>query len=90
MERNSPVNHHLNRLDQKFHEFITLNATELPKYSAAFMKDYVLGNNTSQHKTVLKFVDDYFENSVMQNVSRTGRSSIDYPAFNMIVDIYIY
>jgi len=78
VERNSPVNHHLNRLDQKFHEFITLNATELPKYSASFMKDYVLGNNISQQKTVLKFVDDYFENSVMQNVSRTAGTIKNY------------
>jgi site-specific recombinase XerD len=78
MERNSPVNHHLNRLDQKFQEFLTLNATDLPKYSAAFIKDYVLGNNTSKQKTVLKFVDDYFTHSVMQNVSRTPGTIKNY------------
>lgn len=78
MERNSPVNHHLNRLDQKFQEFIIMNATDLPKYSAAFIKDYVLGKNTSQQKTVIKFVDDYFTNSVIQNVSRTPGTIKNY------------
>ena len=64
MERNSPINHHLNRLDQKFHEFIILNATQLPKYNAAYIKDYVLGNNLAQQLNVLKFVDDYFAASI--------------------------
>lgn len=78
MERNSPVNHHLNRLDQKFQEFLIMNATDLPKYSAAFIKDFVLGNNSSQQKTVMKFVDDYFTNSVMLNVSRTPGTIKNY------------
>jgi hypothetical protein len=70
VERNSPINHHLNKLDQKFQEFITINATELPKYNAVFIKDYILGNNISARKNVLKFVDDYFTNSVLNNVNR--------------------
>jgi hypothetical protein len=70
VERNSPINHHLNRLDQKFHEFITLNATQLPKYNASSMKDYVLGNDRAQQRNVLKFVEEYFVNSVLNNVNR--------------------
>jgi hypothetical protein len=63
-ERGSHVNQQLNRLDQKFHEFITLNVTNLPNYNAAYIKDYILGNESPQRKSVLKFVDDYFTNSV--------------------------
>jgi site-specific recombinase XerD len=78
MERNSPANHQLNRLDQKFQEFITLNITQLPKYSASYIKDYVLGNDLAQQKSVMKFIDDYFTGSVMQNVSRTAGTIKNY------------
>lgn len=38
-ERNSSVNHHLNRLEQKFQEFINTNATQMPKFNAAYIKN---------------------------------------------------
>ena len=41
-ERNSAVNHQLNRLDQKFSEFLILNTNSLSTYTASCMKDYVL------------------------------------------------
>jgi len=77
-ERSSLINQQLNRLDQKFQEFITLNATNLPNYNAAYIKDYVLGNDSSQQNSVLKFVDDYYKNSVLQNVSRTPGTIKNY------------
>lgn len=77
-ERSSLINQQLNKLDQKFYEFIAANATNLFNYSPAYIKDFVLGNNTSHQKTVLKFVDDYFTNSVMQNVSRTPGTVKNY------------
>jgi hypothetical protein len=70
-ERNSPVNHQLNRLDQKFSDFLILHANELSVYTATYMKDYVLGISKAQLITVIKFVDDYFENAVANNISRT-------------------
>ena len=77
-ERNNPVNHQLNRLDQKFNEFIILNTNSLPAYSASIIKDYVLGLGKAQLITVIKFVDDYFENAVANNVSRTPGTVKNY------------
>lgn len=77
-EKSSQINQQLNRLDQKFQEFITLNVTNLPNYNAAYIKEYVLGNNSSQQKSVLQFVDDYYANSVIQNVSRTPGTIKNY------------
>ena len=70
-DRNNPVNHQLNRLDEKFSEFRILNTNSLSSYSASVIKDYVLGNGKAQLITVAKFVDDYFENAVANNVSKT-------------------
>jgi hypothetical protein len=77
-ERNSAVNHQLNRLDQKFSDFLILHTNELSAYTAAFMKDYVLGISKSQLVTVTKFVDDYFESAVANNVSRTPGTIKNY------------
>jgi hypothetical protein len=66
-ERNSPVNHILNRLDQKFSDFLILNTTSLSQYSAATVKEFILGVKKEQTKTVLQFVDTYFENVVVKN-----------------------
>lgn len=68
-ERHSPINHQLNRLDEKFSDFLISHANDLPRYSAIHIKDYVLGNDQLKSITVMKFVDDYFENSVCNNVS---------------------
>lgn len=78
IERNSAVNHQLNRLDQQFNEFLILNASSLPKYTAVCIRDYVLGNTKTQSATIVKFVDDYFENAVANNVSRTPGTIKNY------------
>jgi hypothetical protein len=49
-ERNSSINHYLNRLDQKFADFLILNATNLHEYSATAIKDFILGKNLEQKK----------------------------------------
>lgn len=78
IERNSPINHQLNRLDQQFNDFLILNATNLPQYTATYIRDYVLGNTKTQSKTVLKFIDEYFENAVANNISRTPGTVKNY------------
>lgn len=78
MERNSCINHQLNRLDQKFNEFLILNTNNLSIYTASGMKDYVLGINKKQLLTVTKFVDDYFQNAIANNVSRTAGTVKNY------------
>lgn len=77
-ERNSPVNHQLNRLDQKFSEFLILNTNNLSAFTAAAIKDYVLGTRKAQVLTLGKFVDDYFDNAVANNVSRTPGTVKNY------------
>ena len=77
-ERNSAVNHQLNRLDQKFSEFLILNTNSLSTYTASCMKDYVLGTRKAQVVTLAKFVNDYFDNAVANNVSRTPGTIKNY------------
>lgn len=78
VERNSQVNHQLNRLDQKFTEFLILNANELSLFNAAAIKDYVLGTSKSQALSVMKFIDDYFQDSIANNVNRTPGTIKNY------------
>src|SRR5438132_9348526 len=59
-ERNSALNHYLNRIEQKFQDFIITNSTELGNYSASYMRNYVLGINVQKQVSVMNFVDDYF------------------------------
>jgi hypothetical protein len=65
MERNAAINHILNRLDQKFSDFMILNSTNLSMHNAAYIKDYILGNYKAQTITVIIFIDNYFENEVV-------------------------
>lgn len=69
-ERNSPVNHVLNRLEQKFSDFLILNSTQLPIHHAENIKNYILGNETTNRIAVLRFVDEYFENEVANNINK--------------------
>ncbi len=68
--KNHPVNFQMNRLEQKFQEFISLNSTNLSQFDATYVKNHILGINLVQHKTVLIYIDDYFENAVLNNVDR--------------------
>src|SRR5258705_6185801 len=69
-ERNSPVNHYLNRIEQKFQEFVILEATSLSEHSAGSIKDFVLGLNGKKQQTVMNFIDKYFEDAVLNNTNR--------------------
>ena len=69
MERNAAINHILNRLDQKFSDFVILNSTNLSMHNAAYIKDYKLGNYKAQTITVINFIDNYFENEVANNIN---------------------
>ncbi|MCB9056840.1 MAG: site-specific integrase [Chitinophagales bacterium] len=69
-ERNSALNHSLNRLEQKFQDFLQLNITQLPKYSAVDFRDHIIGANLKINRAVMNFVDTYFEKAVLNNVNR--------------------
>lgn len=47
-DRNHIVNHHLNRLEQKFQEFKSLNSTQLSQFDALYIKNHLLGNEVSR------------------------------------------
>ncbi len=46
-ERNSAINHLLERLNQKFNDFILLNFSTLPSSSAVAIRDFILGSKKS-------------------------------------------
>ena len=69
MERNAAINHILNRLDQKFSDFMILHSTTLSIHNAAYIKNYILGNYKAQTITVINFIDNYFENEVANNIN---------------------
>ncbi len=69
-ERNSAVNHFLNRLDEKFTHFLVTNSTCLPQFSAIDIKCHILGMDDSKGQiSLMNFVDDYFEKNVLNNAN---------------------
>jgi hypothetical protein len=68
-EKNSPVNHYLNRLHQKFNDFLILNADSIPTFSAPSIRDFIMGNTNKKKKPVMGFVDDFFNQAVLDNVN---------------------
>jgi site-specific recombinase XerD len=68
-ERNCAINHYLNRIEQKFQDFLILNSTCLPKFSAANIKSFVLGEPVKTAK-LMTFVDNYFVNTIVKDVNR--------------------
>lgn len=77
-DRNSAVNHQINRLDQKFTEFVILNSDTLSTFSGTDIKNYVLGIGKSDTQTASKFIDEYFEKAVTNNVNRTPGTIKNY------------
>lgn len=69
-EKNSLINQQLNRIEQKFHEFIALNSTVLYNYDALQIKNIILGKGSQSQKTVLGFAEEYYNNNVINNVDR--------------------
>ncbi len=86
-DRNSPVNHYLSRIEQKFNEFLIMEATNLPKFEACHIRDYILGFQKSRQIKVLEFVDKYFCDAVANNVGRTQATIKNYRrAINHLVN----
>ncbi len=68
---NCAINHILERLNQKFQDCLILNSTTMPSITAEWIKDYVLGKINSQQRSVLQFVDDYFQNGIAKNANKS-------------------
>ncbi len=66
-ERNAAVNHYLNRIESKFHDFLIANATSLSVHSASSIRDEVLGYKKQEIVTIINFVDKYFEETILPN-----------------------
>ena len=77
-QRNSPEKHYLNRIKQKFHEFLAMEATNLPQHTVFTIRDYVLGFNGEIKIRLMDFVDKYFEDAVMNNVNRAEGTIKNY------------
>ncbi|WP_276502802.1 phage integrase SAM-like domain-containing protein [Terrimonas pollutisoli] len=68
-ERNSPVNHHLNRLDQKFSDFLIPNTTSLSQFTAGDIRDQIIGIRSQKPEKVAEFIDNYFEKTIVSNIN---------------------
>lgn len=77
-ERNNPVNHQLNRMEQKLSDLLILNSTNLPAFTATSIRDYILGKDSSLKRTVTHFADEYFEKAVLHNVDRASGTIKNY------------
>lgn len=78
MERNSSINHYLNSFENRFTELLILNPT-LQNQTAASIRNFLIGVNKEKKKMLLmRFVDDYFEKAVMNNVNRTPGTIKNY------------
>jgi len=69
-ERNSAVNHYLNRIEQKFQDFRIMEATTLNEHSAETIRNVILGLDKKTALTVMKFTDQFYENNVLKNSNR--------------------
>ena len=77
-ERNSAINHALNRLEQKFSDFILAHQADLPRYLPETIKNHVLGIEEKKEIKLSDFVDEYFEKFVLHNVNRTPGTIKNY------------
>ncbi|MBO9683782.1 MAG: hypothetical protein J7502_14125 [Flavisolibacter sp.] len=67
-DRNNPVNRLLNLLDQKFDEFIILNASSLYHCNPRKILDHVLGKPENEEIVVLDFVQSYYDKKIANNL----------------------
>ena len=89
-ERNSPVNHYLNRIEQKFQDLLIMHATCLQQLSAADIRDMVLGVSKKQVLTIMDFVDKYFEEEVLCNSNKTAGTTKGYRrAINHLKNFFV-
>lgn len=77
-ERNSAVNHYLNRIEQKFQEFVVMQATNIPDYSPNDIRNAVMGVKQKGCVTIMSFVDKYFEDNVLNNSNRAPGTTKNY------------
>src|SRR4051812_23561139 len=66
-DRNLYVNHILNKLDGRFPEFMIAHSSELHRFTAAEIRDHVMGKPKGAEKTVLEYIDTYYTTAVEYN-----------------------
>lgn len=67
-DRNNSVNRLLNSLDQKFDEFIILNASSIYHFKPRKILDHVLGKPEDEDIIVLDFVQSYYDKKIANNI----------------------
>lgn len=66
-DRGILANHILNGLDQKFLQFVTLNAERIRQLQAREILDHVMGQESRPKTGIIDYVDAYFNNSILNN-----------------------
>jgi site-specific recombinase XerD len=67
--KDAKVNDYLNRIEDRYKEFLILNAATLNEYDAAEIRDKVLGQERSKKKvvTLLNFVTNHYESNIAKS-----------------------
>ena len=85
--KDAKVNDYLNRLEDRYKEFLILNAATLNEYNAAEIRDKVLGQERSKKKvvTLLNFVTNHYEGTeLLLQLFDKGDMKLIYPGGIMI------
>jgi hypothetical protein len=61
-------NHMLNKLDERFHEFLVAHSLDLHRFPAAEIRDHIIGKPNGVEKSVLQYIDKYYKNAVESNL----------------------
>lgn len=83
-DRTMLANKLLNTLDQRFEEYVFMNATILYSQSPRKILDYVMGKPENNQLIVIEFIDNYFSSSVQSSIElaagtiRNYRKSINH------------
>lgn len=81
--RNAKVNDYLNRIEDRFNELRIFKVNELDKYSAAQIRDLILGKSPEKEKkkktqTTKSFIDNYYTTNVENSSRYTAGTKKNY------------
>lgn len=77
-EKKSLINQYLNNIELKFQEFLAANGHRLPALNASYIRDSILGYSKDVQTSVLKFVEKYYTEAVINNINRTPGTIKNY------------
>ena len=77
-ERNASVNHYLNRIEQKFQDFLIIEATNLQNFTPSEIRDELTGTKKKNIPLLMDFIDKFFEEYVLNNPNKAEGTTKNY------------